>query len=251
MDWSLPPMLSVHGFDIDRLFWIILVITGIAFVLVEAGILWFSVRYRRRDGNRALYTHGSKRLEILWTAVPAITLVFLGIYSGTIWADIRSPSSVPDDALTLDVTARQFEWNVTYPGADRVPGNEDDFTIRNQFHIPAGEPVVVRLQSEDVIHSFFIPEFRVKQDAVPGMTVPVWFEATEPGDYQIACAELCGLGHYRMRARVTVHAPEAYGEWYAERAEAAAPVTEPEGEAATESEAEAATGAGDDAEEGN
>lgn len=214
MDWSLPPNYSTQGGDIDTLFWIILVITGIAFVLVEAGIVWFMFRYRRREGRRAHYTHGSKKLEVIWTAVPALVLLFLGIYSGQIWASIRSPDSFPGEALTLGVTAKQFEWNVTYPGADRVLGNGDDFTIRNQFHIPVDEPVIVRLQSEDVIHSFFVPELRVKQDAVPGMTVPIWFQATRAGEYEIGCAELCGLGHYRMRASVTVHEAAAYEEWY-------------------------------------
>ncbi len=217
MHWSLPANLSIHGIPIDRLFLIILVITGIAFVLVELGILWFAFKYRRREGRRARYTHGSKRLEILWTAVPALVLVFLGVYSGSIWADIRSETSFPADALTLDVTAKQFEWNVAYPGVDGTPGTEDDFTIRNQFHIPAGEPVVVRLQSEDVIHSFFIPQLRVKQDAVPGMTIPVWFEATEPGEMEIGCAELCGLGHYRMRGRVVIHEPGTYEAWTREQ----------------------------------
>lgn len=219
MDWALPPNMSTQGVGIDRLFWIIVVITGIAFVLVEVGIVWFLIKYRRREGRRATYTHGSKRLEVIWTAVPAVTMVFLGIYSGRMWSDIRSPDSFPEGALTLDVRAKQFEWNVTYPGPDGISGNEDDFTIRNQFHIPARRPVVVRLTSEDVIHSFFIPEFRVKQDAVPGMEIPIWFEALEPGDFEIGCAELCGLGHYRMRARVSVHDPDEYLVWMRERAE--------------------------------
>lgn len=216
MDWSLPANLSTQGVEIDRLFWIIVVITGIAFVLVEVGILWFCFKYRRREGRRAFYTHGSKRLEVIWTAIPAVTMVFLGIYSGRIWTEIKNPSAFPGDALTLEVTAKQFEWNVTYPGPDRQLGNEDDFTIRNQFHVPVDEPVVVRLESEDVIHSFFVPEFRAKQDAVPGMTTHVSFTATRSGEYQLGCAELCGLGHYRMRARVVVHEAGAYDSWLRE-----------------------------------
>jgi cytochrome c oxidase subunit 2 len=106
---------------------------------------------------------------------------------------------------------------VTYPGADRVLGNDDDFTVRNRFEFPVNEPVIVRLQSEDVIHSFFIPELRVKQDAVPGMTIPIWFEATGTGEFQIACAELCGLGHYRMRARVIIHESDSFDQWYSEK----------------------------------
>lgn len=216
MDWSLPPNFSTQGVQIDNLFWLVFWLTAIAFVLVEFGVLWFLWRYRARDGHRAKYTHGHLGAEIVWTAVPALTMIFLGIYSGRIWAGIRSPDSFPQNALTIGVTAKQFEWNVTYPGADRVLGNDDDFTIRNRFEFPVNEPVVVRLQSEDVIHSFFVPELRVKQDAVPGMTIPIWFEATDTGEFQIACAELCGLGHYRMRARVVVHEAEAFEQWYGE-----------------------------------
>ncbi|MFW6089104.1 MAG: cytochrome c oxidase subunit II [Gemmatimonadota bacterium] len=221
MDWSLPLNLSTQGVPIDNLFWLIFWLTALAFVLVEFGVLWFLWRYRARDGHQAKYTHGHLGAEIVWTAVPAVTMIFLGIYSGRIWADIRGADSFPEDALTIDVTAEQFEWNVTYPGADRVLDTEDDFTIRNRLEIPADEPVVIRLQSLDVIHSFFIPELRVKQDAVPGMEIPIWFEATETGEFQIACAELCGNGHYSMRASVVIHEREAYESWYEEQTGAA------------------------------
>jgi len=221
VDWSLPPNFSTQGTQIDTLFWIILVITGIAFVLVEVGIVWFAFKYRKREGNRAHYTHGNKRLEIVWTAIPAIVLVFLGIYSGTIWAGIRGADSFPQDGLTLKVVAKQFEWNVTYPGPDGTLETADDFTVRNQFHIPVDEPVTVRLESEDVIHSFFIPELRVKQDAVPGMTIPIWFVATQTAEIQIGCAELCGTGHYRMRASVTIHDAASFATWLSEQTQGA------------------------------
>ncbi len=147
-------------------------------------------------------------------------MIFIGVYSGVVWAQIRGPDACPENALTLSGVANQFEWNVTYPGADRILGNEDDFTIRNRFEIPVNEPVIVRLESEDVIHSFFIPQLRVKQDAVPGMVIPIWFEATRTGEFQIACAELCGLGHYRMRARVRVQDQASYEIWYQEQSAA-------------------------------
>lgn len=223
MDWSLPINVSTHGVQIDNLFWLIFWLTAVAFVLVEVGVLWFLWRYRAREGHEARYTHGHLGVEIVWITVPALTMIFLGIYSGRIWAGIRGPDSFPEEALTIGVTAKQFEWNVTYPGADRSLGNDDDFTIRNRLVVPSGEPVVVHLESEDVIHSFFIPELRVKQDAVPGMTVPVWFEATEAGEFQIACAELCGNGHYSMRASVIIEEPEAYQAWYEEQTGAAQP----------------------------
>jgi len=215
VDWSLPPNLSTQGVLIDHLFWIILVITGVAFVLVESGILLFTFKYRAREDRKAHYTHGSKKAEIIWTAIPALMMAGLGIYSGSLWASLRGRANVPEDALTFRVVAKQFEWNVTYPGADGQIDTSDDFTVRNQFHFPAHETVLVLLESQDVIHSFFIPVLRVKQDAVPGMEIPVWFEATDTGDYQIACAELCGLGHYSMSAQVAIHDRADFDQWSA------------------------------------
>ena len=217
MNWSLPENIATYGGKIDAVFWVITVVTAIAFVLVEVGIIWFCVKYRRREGHRAFYTHGSKSLEVLWTAVPALAMVALGFYSANVWAQIKGRNSAPSESLQISVRAKQFEWNVTYAGADEVLGTSDDFSTRNQLHFPANRPILIWLESEDVLHSFFIPQLRVKQDAVPGMTIPVWFEATKAGDYQIGCAELCGLGHYRMRARVTIHEPAAYETWIGEQ----------------------------------
>lgn len=216
MDLTLPLNLSTQGAAVDNLYYIILVMTGIAFVVVEAGIIWFVFRYRNREAD---YTHGSNTAEIIWTVVPALTMVWLGIHSGQIWAELKGDAGRPDpaEAFHLEVTARQFEWMVTYPGADRELGNGDDFTLRNNLRFPTGTPVLIRLHSEDVIHSFFLPFLRVKQDAVPGMTNHVWFEATEPAEVQLACAELCGLGHYRMHASVTIHEPDEFRRWYAEQ----------------------------------
>lgn len=224
MNWSLPENIATYGGKIDAVFWVITIVTAIAFVLVEAGIIWFAFKYRRREGHRAHYTHGSKRLEVLWTAVPALAMVALGIYSAEVWSQIKGRNSAPAESLQIGISAKQFEWNVTYAGPDEVLGTSDDFSVRNQLHFPAGRPILVWLESEDVLHSFFIPQLRVKQDAVPGMTIPVWFEATKAGDYQIGCAELCGLGHYRMRARVVIHEPEAYETWLGEQIAARSPL---------------------------
>ena len=117
---------------------------------------------------------------------------------------------------------KQFEWNITYPGADGRLGTADDFVKRNQLHIPVNTKVRATLESEDVIHSFFLPNFRLKQDAVPGMRIPIWFDATKTGTWEIACAELCGLGHYRMKGTVTVHTAEEFNTWQAQQAATAA-----------------------------
>jgi cytochrome c oxidase subunit 2 len=217
MHW-LPPQASTFASEIDFMFWVILVITGIAFVIVEAGLLWFVIRYRHRPDRRAYYTHGSKTAEIIWTAIPAVTVVVLGVWSGRVWGEIKRRDRLPEDAVRVAIAAKQFEWNVTYAGADGALGTPDDFTVRNQLHVPVDRPVVADLTAEDAIHSFFVPVFRLKQDAVPGMRIPVWFEATEVGEYEIACAELCGLGHYRMRGMVHVHTQEDFDRWMLARA---------------------------------
>ena len=221
MSWILPPSASTFAGDIDFLYYVILVITGIAFVVVEGGLILFMIKYRTRPGRKAEYTQGSTKAEIIWTAVPAVTVVIIGLMSGGVWNDIKGRNSVPPDAIPYGIHAQQFEWNFTYRGPDGQLGTGDDFSLRNQLHIPVNRPVVMRMTAEDVIHSFFIPAFRVKQDAVPGMLINVWFEATEEGEYEIACAELCGLGHYRMRARVIVHSADDYQRWLADQAAAA------------------------------
>lgn len=218
MSWWLPRGASTFASDIDFMFTLILVITGIALVIVEVGLLWFAVQYRERPGRKAYFTHGNKTAEVIWTAIPAVTVVILGLMSAGVWSEIKGRDSVPPGAYPFAVTAKQFEWNVTYPGADGALGTADDFTVRNQLHIPLDRPVVLRLTSEDVIHSFAVPEFRVRQDAVPGMRIDVWFQATVPGEYEIGCAELCGQGHYRMRARVYVHTPEEFDAWVKQQA---------------------------------
>lgn len=213
MSWLLPPSASTFAADVDFLYYLILVITGIAFVIVEVGIVWFLIKYRARPGRKADYVQGSVRAEIIWTAIPAVTVVVLALMSSGVWNNIKGRDSVPDGALVYRIAAQQFEWQVTYAGPDGRLDTSDDFTVRNQLHLPVNRPVVVQLTSEDVIHSFFVPAFRVKQDAVPGMTIDVWFEATETGEFEIACAELCGLGHYRMGGLVTVHEASDYQRW--------------------------------------
>jgi cytochrome c oxidase subunit II len=219
----LPASASTFAADIDWLFMLILAITGIVFVLVQVTLIVFIVRYRRRDGRSAEYTHGSNRLEIGWTVATAVIVLTLAFLSRELWFDIKDPDRFPDAGLELLVTGKQFEWNITYPGADGVLGTADDVVSRNRMHVPVGVPVHLALESEDVIHSFFVPEFRVKQDLVPGMRIPAWFEATRTGEFAIGCAELCGLGHYRMSGTVIVQTAEEFARWHQELALTAAP----------------------------
>ena len=218
---KLPAAESSFAEEIDRIFRLILWITGVIFVVVEVLLVYFLIRYRHREGRRAHYTHGNNRLEVIWTIVPAIICVVLALLSRRVWAEIKQ--RMPEDAMQLEVTAEQFAWNIRYPGPDGKLNTPDDILTLNQLHFPVGTKVVVSLHSKDVIHSFFLPEFRVKQDAVPGMTTKVWFDAAHVGNWEIACAELCGLGHYRMKGFLVAESPEDFQKWLAEQAAAGAP----------------------------
>ena len=119
----------------------------------------------------------------------------------------------PATDFEIKVTAKQFNWDVSYPGADGKLGTEDDIKFDNDVHVPVNKIVRVHLASNDVIHSFFIPNMRFKQDAVPGRTILAWFEATKPGKYELPCAELCGFGHSGMKGWLHVHSVEDYKKW--------------------------------------
>ena len=210
----LPHNISTYGADIDWLFSLIQWITGVIFLGVMGALLAFVVKYRHREGRRATYTHGSTVLEVLWTIVPAIILIVLFMLSQSIWWSIKG--SVPASDFQVHVTAKQFNWEVTYPGPDGQFGTDDDLTLENELHVPINTVVVVTLQSRDVIHSFFLPNLRLKQDAVPGREIRAWFEATQPGRYELPCAELCGFGHSGMLGYLTVSSPEDYSKWVKE-----------------------------------
>jgi len=211
LSWWLPEDVSTYGKDIDFLFYLIYYITGATFVLVAAAMIAFLVLYRHKEGRRATYTHGNTTLEIVWTIVPTLILVVLTFLSVPTWARIKM--QMPQTDLIIEVSAKQFNWIVTYPGPDGKFGTEDDKTFDNEIHVPAGKPVKLILKSQDVIHSFYMPNLRFKQDAVPGREIPAWFDATKPGKYEIPCAELCGFGHSGMRGWLFVHTPEEYAKW--------------------------------------
>jgi cytochrome c oxidase subunit II len=211
----LPEDVSTFGREIDSLFYLIYYITAATFILVTVLMVVFLVMYRQRPGRRATYSHGNTTLEIIWTIVPAAILIVLSFMSVSTWAKVKREA--PETDFELQVTAKQFNWEVVYPGADRKFGTEDDVKFDNDLHVPVNKVVRVHLQSSDVIHSFFLPNLRLKQDAVPGRSILVWFEATKPGKYELPCAELCGFGHSGMKGWLFVHTPEEYQKWAAER----------------------------------
>ena len=260
-EWlGLPPLAAAHGGQIDNLIGWIHIFMLILFVGWGGFFLYILVRFRKSRNPVADYkgvtSHRSTYLEVGVAVVEAVLLIGFAI---PLWAARVDNLPPENEALVVQVTGEQFAWNIHYPGADRTfgrtdislldlqsnplgldrndPAAKDDVTMVNQMYLPVNRPIIVRLRSKEVIHSFGVPEFRVKQDAVPGFTIPIWFTPTittadmrtrlgnQEFQYEIACAQLCGLGHARMRGTVTVQTAEEFQTWLdartAEQAEAA------------------------------
>ena len=237
--WA-PPNVTVGGRQIDFILNVIFWLTAIVFVLTQAVFVYYLIKYRRRPGAKAHYSHGNNFLEIIWTTAPVLIFLGLAIYSNRVWSELhRDP---PPDAIQVNISSFQFGWEVRYGGADNTlgkievekiskdskfgvspddPHGKDDF-VSSELVIPYGKPIHVLLNSRDVIHSFYVPAFRLYQDAVPGRTISwVWFEVEKPGDFELACSQLCGIGHFNMKAPIRVVTPEEYGKWYEGKVKAA------------------------------
>jgi cytochrome c oxidase subunit 2 len=214
-----PENVSTFGADVDGVFWLIFYITLVWFIATEGLILYFVLRYRRRPGQRAAYVTGNRSNELAWILAPlAVVLVldfWIDLRGAEVWAKIKG--EVPPGDFIVRATGKQFNWEFTYPGPDKKFGTADDLKSDNELHVPVGKVVHVVLTSTDVIHSFFLPHFRLKQDVLPGREITAWFEATKPGLYEIPCAELCGFGHSGMNGMLVVHSSEDYQKWVEEK----------------------------------
>ena len=248
-EWlGMPPLATTHGGQIDGLIGWMHIFMLILFVGWGAFFVYVLFRFRQSRNPVANYpgvkSHASSYLE---GGVLVIEMVFLFAFSIPLWAARVDHRPAESEALVVHLTGEQFAWNVRYAGPDgrfgktdiklldlqsnplgldrTDPAAKDDVTTLNQLYLPANKPIIVKLRSKDVIHSFNVPEFRVKQDAIPGLTIPIWFipnvttaemrrrSGNPEFQYEIACAQLCGLGHYRMRGFVTVLSPEEFQKW--------------------------------------
>jgi len=241
--WWLPRNVSNFGHEIDFIFYVILWLTGITAVLVFSTMIYFIVKYRARAGVGAIHSHGNNTLEVVWTTIPVFIFLALAIYGNEMWTRMRMETP-PKDALQLAVVGEQFGWNLRYPGPDgklakmdahkvgkdnpfgvdpNDPDGRDDFTTYNDMVIPVGKAVRLHLSSKDVIHSFYVPEFRLYQDMVPGRVYDfVWFKTDAIGQFQLACNQLCGQGHYKMFGKLGVVTPEEFAAWAQGKAPTAA-----------------------------
>ena len=240
--WGLPFDASVHGAQIDRLIYIFHGFMAVLFIGWFAFLIACLVRFRQRPGHQAIYNiRHFNTPTYLETGIALFEGFLLFGLAIPMFHQVRMELPPRDKSLEVRVIAEQFAWNIHYPGSDGLfgktdihlisptnpvgldrndPAAKDDITTINQLHIPIGKPIIVQLTSKDVIHSFFLPVMRVKQDAIPGMEMPVWFEAKKTGQFEIACAQLCGLGHYRMRGFFTIHTPEEFETWWKEQTQA-------------------------------
>ncbi|MCG8475893.1 MAG: cytochrome c oxidase subunit II [Cytophagales bacterium] len=239
------PVASEHGTEVSRLFWWTMAVTGIVFIVTHILLFVFSARYQYSEKRKARFYPDNGWLEMVWTVIPALVLTGLVISGLKTWNTMTAKS--PSDAENIEIMGYQFAWKVRYPGSDGVIGkydyrlidatnvfgmdfsdqaNFDDFSPR-EIHIPKGKHVQFKIRSRDVIHSVFAPHFRLKMDAVPGMPTRFGFVANktteemrqETGnpdfDYEIACTEVCGRGHFSMKIKVIVEEPEVYEKWKA------------------------------------
>ena len=235
---------SVHGKEIDSVFWIVINLTVIIFVAFHLFLIYTLYRYQYLPTRKVSFNYHNAKLEIIaivGTFILSVYIIVLGINS---WSSITSPS--PKDALQIEIMGKQFNWQVRYPGKDRKLGNYeftmidainsmgvdfrdehslDDFMPR-EIYLPKGRPILLKIRSRDVLHSVFLPHFRLKMDAVPGMQTQFWFVPTKTTEemrkelgnpdfnYELACAEVCGGSHYAMRMLVFVEEQEDFDAWY-------------------------------------
>lgn len=246
--WFPSEAMSPLGERIDDLFYMILIVTTVVFIATQVALgyaLWTGAR-RTDDGSavKAWFTHGNHNLEVIWSIVPAGVLLYIALYQFDVWGEFRIKTFYPQQRMEAarerlgidarhapgathalaEVTARQFEWRIRYAGFDEngrlLPLMPDpqptDLYAVNDLRLPSGVPVLINLRSQDVQHAFFLPELRVKQDAVPGLVIPVWFEAKKSDTYSLLCAELCGWGHYKMKARFVAQPDDEWLAWLKE-----------------------------------
>ena len=239
--WWLPPGASALAPAIDHHFTTTYIVMGIVFVAAQLSLGALVWMYRdRKDARRAEYSHGNVTMEIIWTVLTLVLFVGLNLMSSSIWASERFRPADPG-AVRVEVTGMQFAWYFRYPGPDGKfgatrpeledassggegalgldttdPASKDD-VVTSTMLVPVDHEVEVILRAQDVIHSFFVPAMRFKQDAVPGLAIHMHFTPTQTGDFEIACAELCGLGHYKMHGMLKVVSQDEFDKWLAAR----------------------------------
>ena len=201
MNW-VPEVASSFAGKVDGVLWFITVLSIVFFILITILLVYFSFKYKRKTENDVTpHITGNETLEIIWTVIPSALLMIIFVYGFIVYKEMRTP---PGDAVEVNVTAKQWLWVFNYPNGK---------SSINELFVEHNRPVKMVMRADDVLHSFFVPAFRVKQDVVPGMYTQLWFKPTKVGTYDLFCAEYCGTGHSKMLAKVYVMSPEAFSMW--------------------------------------
>ncbi|MBL7716642.1 MAG: cytochrome c oxidase subunit II [Bdellovibrionales bacterium] len=187
----------------DDLWWFLVWLSVFFFILCVGGMIYFALKYKGKPGVKPTYITGNVPIEIVWTAVPFVLLMAIFVWGWVVYVDMTRP---PTDAYEIRVVGKQWLWQFQY---------DDGRTTVNELYVPVNKPVKLTMTSTDVLHSFFVPNFRVKSDVVPGMFTNVWFEATVPGKHQVFCTEYCGTSHSLMLAKVIALNPQDWEAWKA------------------------------------
>lgn len=208
---------STFAGDIDNLISMIFWIVAVWFIAAEAILFYFCFRFRKVEGVKAEYINGEKKYHKKWIAIPHYLVLFCDVFivAGAIavWYNVKQRQPEPD--LTIGVVAQQWAWTFVHPGPDRVLRTDDDITTVDELHIIENTTYHFELESKDVLHSFSIPVFRLKQDAIPGRRITGWFKATKTGEWDIQCTEICGIGHGMMPARIHITSAYDHNKWLA------------------------------------
>ena len=220
----LPKSFTDAGDTIDQLFNGIHLLSAVILLGTGLAIGYALWKFDHRRNDKAAYFHHNTKLEIIWTIIPAFILVFLAFFQMKSWTENkmnRPTMTIGGEEVVrppmVMVKAKRFGWEFYYAGADGLVETQDDIYIENLLVLPVGEDIVLQLESRDVIHSFFVPELRLKQDIVPGMTQFAWFNSKEVGDIEIICTELCGWGHYKMKADLRLVSMADFKNWLEEQ----------------------------------
>ena len=214
IEWLIPGA-STYAGDIDRLFDVITVLVGIPFLVACYLFFSFILRFRAKSGRKSMYITGTEHQYMKWihrAHIPILTFdVIIVVMAVNVWYDVKQ--NLPEADATVRLIAQQWAWTFVHPGPDNVLDTADDITTINELHIAANTLYHYKLESKDVLHNFSVPVFRLKQDAIPGRVISGWFEATRTGEFDIQCAEICGIGHGLMPARLFIESSELHAAW--------------------------------------
>jgi cytochrome c oxidase subunit II len=217
---TLPKAISSFAPDLDSLLYLIYYITGAFFVLLEGYLIYLVIRYRRKSGTAAKYEPGEKWAQVQWIAAFTVIVMVLDFaidFKGArIWAAVKE--EMPACDVTVKVAAKQFDWTFIYPDKDGKFDTAGAVSSYRELHVPVGKKIHVILTSSDVIHDFFLPEVRLKQDVMPGREINAWFDTNQTGTFNIVCNQLCGFGHTRMNGVLQVEDEKTFQDWLAQKA---------------------------------